>query len=918
MGRKHGIRMIILLFVCLMLSLALLVRLYLLQIVKGSEYADNFVLKITREIPVKGVRGNIYDRNGKVLARNELVYTVTFADSQSYASERERQLSLNGMIYQIIKIIEAHGDTVLNHLDIKLNEDGAFEYTAEGFWLERFRADVFGKAEIDDMTQDERSITAAELVEFLAGEERFCADSQNGKPYSAQEREKYGLPAVWSEEDLLKVMGIRYQLSLQSFQRYLAVTVAEDVSPEVIAVISESKGELPGVDIGESTIRVYEGGEACASVMGYIGKISAEELAQSEEGTYDINSVIGKSGMEQYLEEYLRGKDGQKQILVDHMGRTVSQMGEIEPLAGQDVYLSIDLELQKAAYEALEKEIANVLLENLINEKRFNNTGLADTTDIRIPVYQVYCAFFQNELLDLDRMEQENASASEREIRERFLRREEEVLETVTRLMLNDTDGFADKEEQRSYEEFIIGQMDLVPEEYGQEALGIIEKWEEGRISLGDYIKELIGQGWLNPELMDEGEEYLSQEEALNAAAAHLREELKGQRGFEKIIYKYMLMNDLISPDEVYEILYEQGALDKEDGDYQMWISGSLSAFDLTLRKLEKLEITPADLALDPCSGSAVVTDVQTGKVLACVSYPGYDNNRFANEIDQEYYRRVSQNESLPLFNRATQQLSAPGSTLKPVTIIAGMQEGVIDFHTSVFCDGVFDKVFPSVKCWNHAGHGEVASVAGALQHSCNDYLCEVSYRLGMMGNEEFSDEQAVTYLRKYEELFDLDKKSGIELAESEPHITDNYGIPSAIGQGTNNFSTVQLGRYANTLANRGNSYQLSLIERIGDQKKEPKLESAVELPEEIWDSVQTGMEWYAQNTGIFDGFPISVAGKSGTAQEMETRPDHGLFIGYAPAEEPEISAAVRIANGYESAPAVSCARDILEAYFRL
>ena len=71
-----------------------------------------------------------------------------------------------------------------------------------------------------------------------------------------------------------------------------------------------------------------------------------------------------------------------------------------------------------------------------------------------------------------------------------------------------------------------------------------------------------------------------------------------------------------------------------------------------------------------------------------------------------------------------------------------------------------------------------------------------------------------------------------------------------------------------------------------------------MELPEEIWVSIQTGMEWYAQNTGIFDGFPISVAGKSGTAQEMETRPDHGLFIGYAPAEEPEISAAVRIANG--------------------
>ncbi len=180
--------------------------------------------------------------------------------------------------------------------------------------------------------------------------------------------------------------------------------------------------------------------------------------------------------------------------------------------------------------------------------------------------------------------------------------------------------------------------------------------------------------------------------EALEQVVSCALEQLKGKSGLERLVYKYMLLDDVMSPDELLMLLYE-----------------------LILQKIQKLEITPSDLALDPCSGSAVVADTKTGKVLACVSYPSYDNNRFANDIDVEYYSKICQNGSLPLYNRATQQLSAPGSTLKPVTIIAGIQEGVIDFQTSVFCDGVFDKVFPPIKCWNHAGHGEVMTTAGAV-----------------------------------------------------------------------------------------------------------------------------------------------------------------------------------------------------------
>lgn len=242
----------------------------------------------------------------------------------------------------------------------------------------------------------------------------------------------------------------------------------------------------------------------------------------------------------------------------------------------------------------------------------------------------------------------------------------------------------------------------------------------------------------------------------------------------------------------------------------------------------------------------------------------------------------------------------------------------MISYETAVFCDGVFDKVTPPLKCWNHSGHGLVSGAADALVNSCNDYLCEVSYRLGIDENEEnFSDSKALETLQRYACLLHLDEKSGIELAESAPQVTDQYAIPSAIGQGTHNYATVQLARYVNILAERGRNYKLTLIGKTGNTEQQPKEKQEILFSESAWDSVHSGMEGYAESTGFFQNLPVSVAGKSGTAQESASEPDHGLFIGYAPADDPQISIAVRIVNGYDSTSAVSCAGTILEAYYQ-
>ena len=216
-----------------------------------------------------------------------------------------------------------------------------------------------------------------------------------------------------------------------------------------------------------------------------------------------------------------------------------------------------------------------------------------------------------------------------------------------------------------------------------------------------------------------------------------------------------------------------------------------------------------------------------------------------------------------------------------------------------------------------------VENAPTALQFSCNDYMCEIAYRMGTENGAEYADGVSLKRLQKYAKLFCLDQKSGVEIAESKPHMTDAYGIPSAIGQGTHNYATVQLARYVSALASEGDVFALSLIEKIdeGDaegQEKEALPQSRIELPDAVWDTVHVGMLQFAQNNDILKDMPIRIAGKTGTAQEAKNRPDHALFVGYAPADAPEIAMAVRIANGYGSSNATAAGKSIFNYCFGL
>jgi penicillin-binding protein 2 len=922
------IRMYVMVILFTVMIAVLIKRLYQIQVIGGESYSKNFEVKVSDTLPEIAARGNIYDRNGNLLAGNKLIFTITMVDSGSYKTNREKQLKVNSIIRRIQKTVESNGENLEVDIKIRISEKGEYEYTVEGTALLRFKADIFGKKNPGDMSEEQENITAEDMVKYLAGNSRFGLYGEGKTNYSIMELIQYGLEDSYSKEEELEIVGIRYMLSLNVFQKYRPVTIARNISDRTVAYILENRILLPGTDIAQEYDRIYEGGEAFAHILGYTGKISSEELEQLGENNteYSKDSIVGKSGIEQYMETTLQGRNGEKQITINQAGKEIEAPVITKKVsAGEDVILSIDMDLQRAVYQILEQTIAGIVSDNLINAKEFNKTAIRDSSEIRIPVYDVYKAFIKNNIIDLSLLKHKEASELEQTVLKKFEYKKEAILKQVYTELMNGDIPFKElSKEMQEYISFAVNENQLLNLDLVDKTNSVYIAWKEKKeVSPRKILLYGLEKGWIDTVQIPSEQKYSTLEEIYQQFILTVRNQLGENTSFDKIIFQNMIDKDEITGGEVCELLYEQKVLSKTDGDYKKLKDGLLSTYEFIKKKINQLEITPAQLALDPCSGSAVVVEASTGKILANVTYPGYDNNKLSNRMDTKYYLKLYNDLSLPFYNRATQQLTAPGSTFKPITVIAGLQEKVITPDTSVYCDGIFDKVVPSLKCWRHSGHGEIKNAAEALSNSCNDYLSEISYRLGMKQRGDYKDSQALSYIQEYAGIFDLDKKSGIEITESLPQITKDYGIPSAIGQGTHNYTTIQLARYTNTLATRGDSSSMSVIQGVGrfDGKIEEKksiLQSKVELENYVWDTVSDGMQLFAENNGVLKDMKIKVAGKTGTAQESKVRPDHSLFIGYAPAKAPEISVAVRIANGYGSSNATHVGKDIFNYYFNL
>lgn len=919
----------------------LIQRVFYLQIVKGQYYLDNYKLQIrkTREVP--GTRGNIYDRNGELLAYNELAYSVTIEDNGDYSSMtlKEKNKIINETVEEVIDIVESNGDTVISDFGIILNASGNYEFAAQNETSKlRFLADIYGYQTIDELTDKEENASANDIINYLCEDERYG----------------YGIDQSSMEKSrILKMVNIRYAISLNSFQKYIPTTIASNVSDETVAEIMENSDRLQGVNIAEDSLRRYTDSKYFASLIGYTGKISQEEYNEKKESSkeYTLTDIVGKSGLEQTMDEELQGTKGKEIVYVDSVGNVIETEKKTDAVAGNDLYLTIDKNLQEATYQIIEEKLAGILVSRIQNIMNYDTASAGDSSKIIIPIDDVYHALFANEVIDTKHFSSADAKETEKKVAALVAEKKASCIAEVMS-QLRDPAAASYKslsKEMQAYMNYIAD--DLLMDQAGilsSDAIDTSDKtyiaWtKDETISLYEYLNYAISKNWINlSEILQaetEQEKYSDLNEIYGQILTYLEQTLPSDSTFEKLVYRYMIKANELKGKDICRILYEQNVIAFDEGQYQGLEGGQIDPYSFLVGKISSLEITPAQLALEPCSGSAVVTDVNTGEVLACVSYPGYDNNRLANTMDSAYYNKLANDLSSPFYNTATQERTAPGSTYKMLTSVAALTEGIITPSDGVVCEGIFEKVFPNPKCWISPGAHGWLDVTGALQHSCNIFYYEMGYELGVTESGDkkgedgkpaktYSSDLGIEKLTKYAEMFGLNEKSGLEISESKPQISDTDSVLSAIGQGTNNYTTSQLARYVTAVANRGKVFQLSLLDKTVDKKGnvvkdyQPELRNEItEVSDSTWNAVQQGMEDMVSTTGTFDSLRLEgfqMAGKTGTAQQSETHPDHALFVGYAPSENPEIAVSVRIANGYNSSYTAEIGRDIVKYKYHL
>lgn len=905
-------RLFVLLAAAAVIFMILVGRLFYMQIVNGEEADASLTSSVTREVTIPAARGNIYDRYGRPLAVNEAAFSVEIDDSITVDYE-DADAEAVSLYKKLIKNGYVVGD------DLPITKDAPYEFTISSDELEEWKTNIgltkkqmnytaeetlnylyerFGITDADMTEEEKRALVSlginindknimitnlimtiesngGEIVDelpisqeqpyyFLLEDEdeilswkSSVSMSEEELDYDAEESMQYlielfGIPENISPSMQRKVAAVRYSLYLQRYKKYQPVTVAREINDEVIAAVEENLDKFPGVSVETESMRVYEDGEIFSNIIGYIRQISDTELQEYSEYGYTSGDIVGKTGIEKVMELELNGQDGKMLVEVDNMGRKISTLETEAPVSGDDVFLTIDKELQISAYNYLKDALADAIITRLTSELE---------KDVPVTLKQLFTSMIDsNNISVTEVMKAEDGY--------------QKVLKDI--ILANDPDiDVTDSEDKTEAKQVLTNAVD------------------NGTIS------------------------------------------------YTTLIY----------------VMIEQGVITADDNYKARIASGELTPFNVIIEKLESGDLEPAETGLEPCTGSVVVSDVNSGEVLALVTYPSYDNNELVNTFNNEYYNKLLEDPTTPLVNRPLMQKKAPGSTLKMITAIAGLETGVITLDTQIRDKGVFkDAGTPYANCLiyslNGSTHGYV-DVSHALEVSCNYFFYEVGYQLGN-DTENPRSLKGITILDEYYDAFGLNSPTGVEIGESAPSMaspsykeevikwqnpeatssqtawTSGDTIRAAIGQSVNSFSAASMNKYVATLANGGTRYKMHLLDKVKSsdgtvtEEVEETVENVLEIAPENLEAVYEGMLLVTQGSKgtlrtVFKDFPIDVAAKSGTAEENKNLSSHVWFVGFAPYDDPQIAVTVMIPFGdVTGSPAAVVARNVIGEYMGL
>lgn len=312
-----------------LIGIILIVQLFNLQVVHGESYREQSNTRLSRTSIIKAARGSILDRSGNELAgvkteNNIEIYKTNISDDE-----------LNKSVLNLVELLNKYQIGYDDTFPIKINP---FEFTISG----------------DELTNWKKKY---KIAEDATAEESFY-----------KFKNKYEITND-NVEEIRKIISIRYIITTTGYSATKSITIATNVNEEVVAQISERNSDFPGVSISTNAARTYLAGNLVAHVIGYTGKIKEDEYNANKD-TYNIDDIIGKTGIEYVFEKYLKGTDGEKQVEMSVDGTITGETVAKNAIAGSDVVLTIDSNLQKVTQDALE---------NCINKIR--SGGFAQTYD---------------------------------------------------------------------------------------------------------------------------------------------------------------------------------------------------------------------------------------------------------------------------------------------------------------------------------------------------------------------------------------------------------------------------------------------------------------------------------------------------------------------------------------------------------
>ncbi len=325
-NNQTKIRYNILSAVVYIIGIVLLLQLFNLQIVNGEVYREESNTRLTRETTLKAARGNILDQSG-----NKLATTTTGTSLELYKSKVDTQ-TLNQTLLKIAQVLEQNGDTYIDNLPIQVEP---YQFTISEEEAKTWKQEN----EIDE------NKTAEECFAIL--------------------KEKYEITNE-NIQEARKIMTLRYSINQAGYSNTKAVEIASNISEQSLAQFSEQSAEFAGINLGITPIRTYPSGSLASHILGYVSRISSDELKGNED-RYNANDIIGKTGIEYIFEPYLKGTDGVKQIDMDVNGTVTGEYVSKEAVAGCDIALTIDANLQQVTENALKTSIQSIAQEDNVS-----------------------------------------------------------------------------------------------------------------------------------------------------------------------------------------------------------------------------------------------------------------------------------------------------------------------------------------------------------------------------------------------------------------------------------------------------------------------------------------------------------------------------------------------------------------------